>query len=613
MPPASGIPGAWEIKSLIFDALSKKSSSSVARDVLSDNRMLLQGVGLEAIMYRFVESKYTNVLDALVASIVNVSRPNELHHFFVNVMAKSHIGFTTNFDVLLEVAANSDSININKAIDDTTVGKFLKRDERINSVDLVKIHGCATKRDTIAVTIDAIARGFGKTDLIDALVKVLPEKHALVFGYSGLDRDIMPVISRYHKKVTWIVHSNSATVLFPSYKKIEQYFPKNSLALRLFESSNCDVVIGNTHEILDSIAKSCNFNYKNKNCGVGYDETTLSRELSTILPQHASIFLSKLLHDIGQYRASCLIMEDMDRSGEVDNSDIDALLFWARSMAMQTSREAFTKTKSILARYQPPDAEFDKVKYEALKANIVGYMYDYNFDLDNSEKSRRDALIGLDSLSATTIDRQQLIVLKKIKCDLLLNLANVYFWKGCLLGDNYIPHYMQKSIDNSLYSLELANELNDFINIAKLKENIAHVTFKKYIGLGCTTVELNDFFTQIYKMRLEALDLIDFLNDDRMRYHSIKNLTFELIHLNKLDEAYKKSIELLSIAHRMNWVFAFGVAQERLGDIASRVNSNDIAVYHWVSARKAYKKSSVAEYYVNNIAYKIKNIKHRAA
>lgn len=134
-------------------------------------------------------------------AIYKAGAPNANHEFIANLMA-SRITTdvcTTNFDLLIETASNS--IGLRQDVDYhvfKNVAGLKEANWTSNEVRLVKIHGCASDTEGMAITIRQVA-----TRVIDDAKRVAiqhffatgPHRAVLVLGYSCSDVfDLSPLI-----------------------------------------------------------------------------------------------------------------------------------------------------------------------------------------------------------------------------------------------------------------------------------------------------------------------------------------------------------------------------------------------------------------------------------
>ncbi|WP_395373437.1 hypothetical protein [Marinicella sp. W31] len=431
---------------------------------------------------------------------------------------------------------------------------------------IAKLHGSVSDVDTIAVTVDAIAKGFSKKDSLIYLSKIVKNKHILVCGYSGLDRDIMPVLQRSASKITWIVHSDKPIELNPSFEKLKSHFPEASLALNLLKNDNFNVILGDTQKILHLLADQSNSDFTPSKNGKTYSLNVFQDSLEHIADGLSDIAISYFLYDMGLYEASCEVIQEASEISDDLLNDIEVQTSWAKSTVDQTNREAFQKTENIIKNCKSVDDPYVTAYFEGKHANILGYIADYQFDLSKAESIRKSALEKITNQLSKTTDAKESLSLKKVQTELTLNLANVFYWKGVIPGDKFDPECMAESVKHSWVAMSVAREIGDFLNIARLNENIAHVEFKKNLALGVEN--LSEAYEKSSEMRSEVLDLIEFLNDDRARYHSLKNAAFELTCLSKFDEAMEMISQLLELGMRMDWPIAQAVSLECLGDLS---------------------------------------------
>jgi hypothetical protein len=197
----------------------------------------------------------------------------------------------------------------------------------------------------------------------------------------------------------------------------------------------------------------------------------------------------------------------------------------------------------------------------------------------------------------------------KVKSDLLMNLANVYYWRGCRTGGQFDAEWMRRSVDVSWQALEYATNVGDFQNLAKLGENIAHVEFKLQRALGLGVAELAAFYeSNIVKRRERSLLLWAFLQDARGTWHGVKNQAWELCVLGRLEDARLLVKEALRLAELTSSAFTRAASVELRGDLNAAEGSIPSAVESYSEAAKAYRAAGLAQFYADNVAAKAERL-----
>ncbi|TXK18682.1 SIR2 family protein [Homoserinibacter sp. GY 40078] len=139
------------------------------------------GLRLEQLMAVMARDVPLDVL-AGVYGVMDDALPNTDHRTLVSAGRVDH--FTLNMDSLLERAAEG-------------AGSI---------ISLVHLHGIHFDPSSIITTIEQYLDGLPEP-LSSALAEALTGREVLVVGYSGRDRDVLPMFLRYPPaRLTWLVH-----------------------------------------------------------------------------------------------------------------------------------------------------------------------------------------------------------------------------------------------------------------------------------------------------------------------------------------------------------------------------------------------------------------------
>jgi hypothetical protein len=120
--------------------------------------------------------------------------------------------FTTNFDVMIEKAANENGIHITPIITKEDFENFQDDPDSIIN-PLFKLHGCISNKPSLKATLSSITiEGIGLPKHSENVLRsILSEKDLLVFGYSGSDDHDISISLRNIKtkqKIIWCSHGS---------------------------------------------------------------------------------------------------------------------------------------------------------------------------------------------------------------------------------------------------------------------------------------------------------------------------------------------------------------------------------------------------------------------
>lgn len=168
--------------------------------------------------------------------------PNPIHYFLINAIKKGHYVFTTNFDILIEIAAEKIGIPI-KTIFNYEDFNVLNT----SSLNCIwKLHGTLQNenrentRQSVIATISQVGRLGEAFSLEKEKKKILDltitQSDLVVMGYSGSDDyDIIPALAQIStdKRLIWFFHSEDSPFEVVS---IDEFFKRNKHRTDAFET-----------------------------------------------------------------------------------------------------------------------------------------------------------------------------------------------------------------------------------------------------------------------------------------------------------------------------------------------------------------------------------------
>ncbi len=178
------------------------------------NKMMNSGIPFEKVIETLlVESDIKEIKE-----IFAEGSPNS-NHYLIARLAQNHvlnIIYTTNFDFLIEKAMKA--IGMIEGVDFKV---YATEDELKNvkwqeeTVKIIKIHGCASKTEEMAITFGQLASSrylHLRTDLLSQIFSGKLAKSVLIIGYSCSDFDLVPIIEKLREKssnIYFIDHSRT--------------------------------------------------------------------------------------------------------------------------------------------------------------------------------------------------------------------------------------------------------------------------------------------------------------------------------------------------------------------------------------------------------------------
>ncbi|MBW7941596.1 MAG: SIR2 family protein, partial [Candidatus Kuenenia stuttgartiensis] len=240
----SGLPIVSTLLDYLFSKL--EITPSQKKSIVSSN------LPFESIMEIVLrESTLDEFIDCFLGGI-----PNANHSFIAKLAKHGHLKVicTTNFDTLIEHALAIEGLVRNndfRVYSSEEDFKAIKWDE--NLIHLIKIHGCVTKREEMAITLSLIASdkySLARQNVISTIFGGVSNLHTLVLGYSCSDIDIVPIIeslSGENGSVIFIDHNGDENFIAET-RDISQKPPPNP-----FKDYRGLYVQANTDELVKGI------------------------------------------------------------------------------------------------------------------------------------------------------------------------------------------------------------------------------------------------------------------------------------------------------------------------------------------------------------------------
>ncbi|TAL70148.1 MAG: hypothetical protein EPN82_05915 [Bacteroidetes bacterium] len=189
------------------------TTNIILKKILSALNMSIYSKQLIALNYPFESFMEELSLHLDIDNFLNIFLEGQPNHF--NFLVKKLIDkgivknlMTTNFDLLIE---KTPDLNLNNILVDEK--SFRNIDD--NTINYIKIHGCASKKNTIRTTMSQIFKKQlreGRSNAINYFFKESNIKNILVLGYSCSDNiDITPIIkniSGSKSQIIFIEHSD---------------------------------------------------------------------------------------------------------------------------------------------------------------------------------------------------------------------------------------------------------------------------------------------------------------------------------------------------------------------------------------------------------------------
>lgn len=200
----SGLPLANEMVSAILQKLGLNEAETIA--------ILNSEFPFEAFMETIQLEKNIDI----VLDVFKEGQPNTTHRFIAQLIKHGFITtvVTTNFDLLIEKSLAELGLFEGRDYDKySSENDFGKVDWNNKRIKLIKIHGCISKKDEVAITLQLVANrahSTNKNHMIHRIFSKDVHETILVMGYSCSDIfDISPQLQTMvnnHSNVLFIEH-----------------------------------------------------------------------------------------------------------------------------------------------------------------------------------------------------------------------------------------------------------------------------------------------------------------------------------------------------------------------------------------------------------------------
>jgi tetratricopeptide (TPR) repeat protein len=186
--------------------------------------------------------------------IFNTGTPNTNHKLIAKLAKKEYLKiiYTTNFDNLIEKALEEEGLNLDEDFKVfSSEPEFEAIQWETNLIKVIKIHGSASQKEEMAITMSLIASDKYSEMRRNLLYEIFCAKQCnsvVVLGYSCSDLDLTPLIESFKEtksEICFIEHGSSLGAIKAeavSLKKEKNPF-KNYNGLRIY--ANTDQVIKN--------------------------------------------------------------------------------------------------------------------------------------------------------------------------------------------------------------------------------------------------------------------------------------------------------------------------------------------------------------------------------
>lgn len=229
----SGLPIVSELLEYLFSKL--ELTTSQAASVYESN------LPFESIMEMVLrESSLDEIQDIFTSGL-----PNANHILLAKLAKHGFLStiYTTNFDVLIERALEDEGLLSGRNFKvHSSESDFNSIDWRSDCINIIKIHGCASKKAEMAITMSLIASdkySAMRKNLLYQIFGTIRISSVMVLGYSCSDLDLTPLIESFTGKIPQVIFiehqtSNANCFVEPvSFKSFKNPF-RNYEGLRIY-------------------------------------------------------------------------------------------------------------------------------------------------------------------------------------------------------------------------------------------------------------------------------------------------------------------------------------------------------------------------------------------
>ena len=461
------------------------------------------------------ESSIDHILD-----IFSKGEPNTNHLFIAELVKQGNLKniFTTNFDTLIEKAIKNKGLVENV---DFKVYKSEKDFENIkwndNKVKIIKIHGCISDKEEMAITLELVAKQILVENKNNAVASFFSKKinpKIIVLGYSCSDVfDISPLIESIDNdksEVYFIEHSQSQ--LDFSQEEISKQNIKNPF--KQFVGERFTI---NTGLFINDLWKSLmSINYERKTSNIDW-KVNIDKWLAEACEYSIGLknqISGRILYDIGQYKTAIKIWEKGLNIAQKENNQIFFYSLLGNIGMAQNSLGNYKEAISCLEESVNACRENRNSQGEVSQLQALGNIYRNIRQFDKSLNAFQKAVKIAEKFEPKSL------------CSTLGNLATVYNQTG-----NY-----NEAIKVLNKGIVLANSVG-----GKQSEGSMLASF------GIAYFQKGDF-DKAFKFTTESIEVTRLIGDKNGECLSLHNLSNFCLQFEKYDDAIKYSTISLNIA-----------------------------------------------------------------
>lgn len=507
----SGIPIVSSLLTYVFEKLEL---NKIEQDLIFKSHFPFEEI-IETILE---ESDISEIQEVFLEG-----EPNTNHILIAKLVKNGLLTlvYTTNFDTLIEKALKNEGLYKDEdyVVCSSKVG-LLTIDWDDERPKLIKIHGCASEKQEMAITLSQLASNRYttlRTSLLSKLFCNSRIESVLVLGYSCSDFDLTSIIETFdgdRAKIYFVDHSDEEKIEdvglkayknpFKTYNGLRLYINTdellNKLWAKLIVQQKPDVLIvpPNWESKIDRWFKDAQ-----ENSGIGFKHHIAAR----------------LLYAIGEFR---LVIEHCQQAVVIAKKEGRWITFASEIGTMGLAYSTLRETGAAIQCYEKALPITRSLGYTK---NICAQLQQYANVLHHSGKNKEAIAVFEEALEYTKEENNEFSV-----SNILGNMANAY---------NQTGQYLK-----ARHSLEKALEISRRIGNLQAESS--------QLGALGTTYMLTGQFLKAEETYLAAIKIKRLIADKQNLCLLLANLTSVYANTGQQGKLHEAANECLKLAHEIN-------------------------------------------------------------
>ncbi|WP_167611747.1 tetratricopeptide repeat protein [Maribellus sediminis] len=371
----------------------------------------------------FIQTLADEVNIEKILDIFAKGSPNINHKLIAGLIQKGLVKtiLTTNFDTLIEKSLNI--LGLIKGVNFqvySSENEFEKIDWESDTIKIIKIHGCVSDKEKMAITMELVAKGTNiqnKNNVVSSFFSNTVNPSILVLGYSCSDLfDISPQIESISNDMSQIfflehvVSDSEPYVEDISIKSNKNPF-KKFIGQRLY--MNADKLIKNLWDLI----LVNNYEYSSSNISWKLNIDTWLEEAIKYSLGIKNQISARLFYDIGEYE---IAIKRWEQGLSIAQSENNQLFFYSQLGNLGMAFNAlgkYTDAKRCLEESSKACRDIEFLQGETAQLQALGNIYRNLGDFDSAIKvyNRAVFLAGQEDVGSL--------------CNSLGNLASIFTQK----------------------------------------------------------------------------------------------------------------------------------------------------------------------------------------